>query len=493
MSNTTASNAAQIQSTLSNEPCLGAVSKVNSQFSTYYEENFNVDGSPKSVELEAIFNAPQDHISDIVGYSKYCYRKYGIIMRVINIIRDFGACDYDLQYPKRNERLKDCIKKYVKRIGLESLLKDMIQEISTTGNLVCYDRDGQCVDIYPINQIEVIPLKKNGKQVLGFKTSELQNMFNSYDKEINDMISTAYPNEVIDGYKKSKIYTILNPDKSFFAKINSSRYERYGVPVILPAFEDLAHKNLLKEAEKATANDIIDKIMCIQVGDADNKPTDGLIAQYSSLFDGVNGSVRVTVPYYVDMKWIEPESDIFGQDKFVQVDTDILNTLGISLSLIRGEGGGNYAEGMISFTGLTRTIETIRNSIEDIVNNLFKNELKRNGFREDDAPVIKFHDVVIDKEAKMSLVKDLFTTAGLPYEVLYKECGYDFDYIKVIREEENNQNIENIFKLREQPFQGNTFNNNDGNSKPNISSSRKSDPNQSNNQTPRAGIKNRGE
>ena len=50
---------------------------------------------------------------------------------VINIIRDFGACDYDLQYPKRNERLKDCIKKYVKRIGLESLLKDMIQEIST--------------------------------------------------------------------------------------------------------------------------------------------------------------------------------------------------------------------------------------------------------------------------------------------------------------------------------------------------------------------------
>ena len=64
MSNTTASNAAQIQSTLSNEPCLGAVSKVNSQFSTYYEENFNVDGSPKSVELEAIFNAPQDHISD---------------------------------------------------------------------------------------------------------------------------------------------------------------------------------------------------------------------------------------------------------------------------------------------------------------------------------------------------------------------------------------------------------------------------------------------
>lgn len=472
---------------------LGAVTKASTEFSTYFEENFNVDGSPSSVDLEAIFNAPQDHIDEIVGYSKYCYRKHGIIMRVINIIRDFGACDYDLQYPKKNERIKECVKKYTKRIKLEELLKDMMLEISTTGNLVCYDRDGQCVDIYPINQIEVFPLKKNGKQIVGFKAMAMNSVFNDYDKEMNKMIKTAYPQEVVDGMKTGKNYYILNPDNAHFAKINSSRYERYGVPIILPAFEDLAHKNLLKEAEKATANDIIDKMLCVQVGDADNKPSDGLITQYSNLFDGIKGSVRVTVPYYVDVKWVEPTTTIFGQDKFVQVDTDILNTLGISLSLIRGEGGGNYAEGMISFTGLTRTIETIRYCLINIVNDLFRKELERNGFKADDAPTIRFHDVVIDKESKMSLVKDLFTTAGLPYRVLYEECGYDFDHIKILREEENDTDLEEVFSLRAQPFQGQIGTGTGDNSKDDVSTSRKSDKNQSNNYAPRSGIQNRSE
>lgn len=490
MSNTTTTTATPAQ-----QIALGAVTKASTEFSTYFEKNFNVDGSPNSIDLEAIFNAPQDHIDDIVGYSKYCYRKHGIIMRVTNIIRDFGACDYDLQFPKKNERVKECIRKYIKRIGLEELLKDMMFEVSTTGNLVCYDRDGQCVDIYPIDQIEVFPLKKNGKQVIGFKAMAMNSVFNDYDKEMNKMIETAYPKEVVDGMKTGKTYYILNPDNAHFRKINSSRYERYGVPIILPAFEDLAHKNLLKEAEKATANDIIDKMLCIQVGDTENKPSDGLIQQYSDLFQGVKGSVRVTVPYYVDMKWVEPTTTIFGQDKFIQVDTDILNTLGISLSLIRGEGGGNYAEGMISFTGLTRTIETIRQCLVEIVNELFRSELERNGFKADDAPTIRFNDVVIDKGSKMALVKDLFTTAGLPYQVLYEECGYDFDHIKIIREEENEKDLEDIFALRAQPFQG-QFGmqpNNNGNQKPDADPSRKSDKNQSNNDAPRAGITNRSE
>lgn len=477
-----------------NALALGAVTKASSEFSTYFEKNFNVDGSPNSIDLEAIFNAPQDHIDDIVGYSKYCYRKHGIIMRVINIIRDFGACDYDLQYPKKNDKIKECIKRYIRRINLDSLLKDMMLEISTTGNIVCYDRDGKCVDIYPIDQIEVFPLKKNGKQVIGFKAISMNSVFNNYNKQINSMIETAYPQEVIDGMKSNETYYILNSENAHFGKINSSRYERYGIPVILPAFEDLAHKNLLKEAEKATANDIIDKMLCIQVGDAENKPSDSLISQYSDLFQGVKGSVRVTVPYYVNMKWVEPTTNIFGQDKFVQVDTDILNTLGISLSLIRGEGGGNYAEGMISFTGLTRTIETIRECLVDIINELFRKELERNGFKSDDAPTIRFNDVVIDKNSKMSLVKDLFTTAGLPYQVLYEECGYDFDHIKIIREEENEKDLENIFTLRAQPFQGQFgMQQNSGNQKPDVDPSRKSDKNQSNNLAPRAGGTNRGE
>ena len=481
-----------------NRLALGAISRANNEFSTYFEKNFNVDGSPTHVNLESIFNAPQDHINDIIGYSKYCYRKYGIIMRVINIIRDFGASEYEIQYKNKNEKIKNCIQEYNERIKLDNLLRDMIYELAMTGNLVCYDRDGKSVDIYPINMIEVVPLTKNGKQVLGFKTNEIQPMFNIYNKQINDLIESAYPDEVMEGIRKgSDIYTILNPDLSYFVKINSSRYERYGIPVILPAFEDLSHKNLLKEAEKATAVSIIDKLMCIQIGDADNTPNDEMIDKYSELFDSMTGSVRATVPYYVNISWVEPQTDVFGEDKFIQVDTDILSTLGISLSLIRGEGGGNYAEGMISFTGLTRTIETLQDAVAEIINGMYQQELVRNGFNIKHSPTIKFKDVVIDKSSKITLLKELFTNVGLPYEVFYKECGYDYDYIKLVRQNENKEKAEEIFKLRAQPFQGqgwgNNNNNNQNNEKSPVDPNRKSDKNQSNNNQPRTGTTGRSE
>ena len=189
------------------EMIIGAVTSSADSYSTHFEKNFNVDGSPSKVDLESIFNAPQDHIDNIVGYSKYCYRKYGIIMRVVNIMRDFGSDGIKLSYPKKDQRVKTIIEEYNKRINVGQLVKDMIFELALTGNLVAYDREGERVDIYPINQIEVLPLLKNNKQVVAYKVAEaFGNLNNSYGKEIDDLIQNAYPVEILDAKKKSSQY-----------------------------------------------------------------------------------------------------------------------------------------------------------------------------------------------------------------------------------------------------------------------------------------------
>ena len=478
---------------IESELCLGAIAK-NSEYSTHFNQNFNVDGSPDSVSLESIFNAPQDNIEDIVGYSKYCYRKYGIITRVVNIVRDFGATNIKLSYPTKNKKVKKCIDDYNERIDINQLISDFNYELALTGNLACYDRDGVRVDIYPINKIEPVPLIIDNKQIIAYKNDNAISTFNDYGTEINNEIDNAYPQEILEGIKSGKSRIILNSENAYFGKINCSQYESYGMSIILPAFEDLAHKSLLKEAEKATANDIIDKIMLVKIGDSDNKPNRQLINDYTNLLNGLKGSVRLTVPYYVDVTYVEPETSIFQEEKFLEVDTDILNTLGVSLSLIRGESGGNYAEGMINFSGLTKTIENIQKPIKVILNSLYKAELKRNGFKEEDAPKVEFGDVVIDKESKLALVKELFTTAGLPYRLLYEESGYDFDSVKIMREQENEEKIEETFKLRSLPWQGdNTFGDgqqqdNQGGGQTKTLTERKSDKTQSNNDQPRTSL-----
>lgn len=473
------------------ELCLGAIAK-NSEYSTHFNQNFNVDGSPDSVSLESIFNAPQDNVKDIVGYSKYCYRKYGIITRVVNIVRDFGATNIKLSYPTKDKKIKKCIDDYNERINVGQLISDFNYELALTGNLACYDRDGVRVDIYPINKIEPVPLVVDNKQIIAYKNDTTTYNFNDYGDEINNEIDNAYPPEILEGIKSGKSRIILNSDNAYFGKINCSQYESYGMSIILPAFEDLAHKSLLKEAEKATANDVIDKIMLIKIGDKDNKPNRQLINDYTNLLNGLKGSVRLTVPYYVDVSYVEPETSIFQEDKFVEVDTDILNALGVSLSLIRGESGGNYAEGMINFSGLTKTIENIQKPIKTILNGLYRAELKRKGFNIENAPKVEFGDVVIDKEAKLGLVKELFTTAGLPYRLLYEESGYDFDSIKIMREQENEEKIEDVFKLRSLPWQGdNAFGGNtqqEGGGQTKTLTERKTDKTQSNNNQPRTSI-----
>lgn len=472
--------------------CLGAISK-QSKYSTHFDQNFNVDGSPDSVTLESIFNAPQDNIDDIVGYAKYCYRKYGIIMRVVNIVRDFGATEIKLNYPTKNKKIRQIIEAYNKKIDIQQLVKDFIYELALTGNLACYDRDGARVDIYPINKIKPIPLIVDNKQMIAYINDSFA-IFSTddYGAEINAQIEKAYPEEILAGMKSGTQLIPLNTDNAYFAKINASQYESYGLSIILPAFEDLAHKSLLKEAEKATANDIIDKIMLIQIGDENNKPNKMLIDQYTALLDGLTGSVRLTVPYYVNASYIEPQTAIFGAEKFIEVDTDILNTLGISLSLIRGESGGNYSEGIINFSGLVRTIENIQKPIAKILNGLYAAELKRKGAKLEDAPDVQFSDVVIDKEAKLSLIKELFTTAGLPYRVLYEEAGFDFDSIKLVREEENEEGMDEIFAIHSMPFQGEAgltnTNDDEGGAPEKTLTERKSGKTQSNNDQPRTGL-----
>jgi hypothetical protein len=193
--------------------------------------------------------------------------------------------------------------------------------------------------------------------------------------------------------------------------------------------------------------------------------------------------LKVTVPYFVDMNWIEPDSNVFGVDKFEQVDKDLLSALGVSLTLIRGEGGGNYSEGVISIAGLIKSIESLRQNLPDIVKGWYKQELKKNGLSENYAPDVELPEIEIDKSTRIELTKWMFQNAGMPYEVMYKEMGYDYTSVKLVRKEENSEKVEDIFKLREQPFQGGA---DPKNGRPTLDDSeRKTDKNKSNNETPR--------
>ena len=474
---------------MSNENILELGQSKQSTYSRHFNQKFTINGEPKGYDLQKYAQNPQGNIHELSALAKYYYISEGMIMRTVNIIRDYSVTELKLDYSKGKGKTKAIVDDFLKRVNIEQFCKDFVFEMAMTGNCFCYDRDGDYIDIYPLDLIEVSNVMVDGKQQVYFDNSQTEISLNE-DEEEAKLMAKAYPIEIQKGIKQGRAKIPFDIDKSYFSKVNSSRYDKYGISFLVPAFDDLSRKNLLKEAERSTASGIIDQILHIKIGDKDHVPSEKEVMFYSDLFSGKTGSVRVTTPYYVDLEWVSPESQIFGETKFLEIDKDLLSTLGVSLTLLRGEGGGNYSEGMINITGLIRTIESIRSFLPPIIEDMITRELARNGINADKTPKVSFNDIVIDENARLDLVQWLFEHAGLPYSVLFEEHGYDYDYMKLERIDENKSNDEEIFTLRNQPFQGNAIQEEKEAGRPEKNlSERKSDKNQSNNDQPRSGVK----
>ena len=460
-----------------------------STYSRYFSQKFTINGEPKGYDLQKYAQNPQDNINELSALAKYYYISEGMIMRTVNIIRDYSVTELHLDYDKGKGKVKAIVDSFLKKIDINKFCKDFVFEMAMTGNCFCYDRDGEYIDIYPLDLIEVSNVVINGKQQVYFDNSQMDFEMNDNPEEAK-LMAKAYPEEIQKGIRQDRAKIPFDLDKSYFSKMNSSRYDRYGVSFLVPAFDDLSRKNLLKEAERSTASGIIDQILHIKVGDKDHAPSKDEVLFYSDLFTDKTGSVRVTTPYYVGLEWISPDSQIFGETKFLEIDKDLLSTLGVSLTLLRGEGGGNYSEGMLNITGLIKTIESIRSFLPPIIEDMIRRELERNGINADKTPKVSFNEIVIDENARLGLVQWLFEHAGLPYRVLFEEHGYDYDYMKLERLEENNSDDDKVFELRNQPFQGNMPQEEQEVGRPEKNlSERKSDKNQSNNDQPRSGVK----
>lgn len=460
-----------------------------STYSRYFSQKFTINGEPKGYDLQKYAQNPQDNINELSALAKYYYISEGMIMRTVNIIRDYSVTELHLDYDKGKGKVKAIVDNFLKKIDINKFCKDFVFEMAMTGNCFCYDRDGEYIDIYPLDLIEVSNVVINGKQQVYFDNSQMDFEMSDNPEEAK-LMAKAYPEEIQKGIRQDRAKIPFDLDKSYFSKMNSSRYDRYGVSFLVPAFDDLSRKNLLKEAERSTASGIIDQILHIKVGDKDHAPSKDEVLFYSDLFTDKTGSVRVTTPYYVGLEWISPDSQIFGETKFLEIDKDLLSTLGVSLTLLRGEGGGNYSEGMLNITGLIKTIESIRSFLPPIIEDMIRRELERNGINADKTPKVSFNEIVIDENARLGLVQWLFEHAGLPYRVLFEEHGYDYDYMKLERLEENNSDDDKVFELRNQPFQGNMPNEEKEVGRPEKNlSERKSDKNQSNNDQPRSGVK----
>ena len=162
-------------------------------YARYYVKNYELNGSPKGYDLEKMVSDPQENVADIIALAKYYYHKNGLIMRVINIIRDFGVGSPTVNYPTKNAKVRRVITEFNNRIDIDSVLKDMMFELSLTGNCAGYNRDGERIDINPITSVEVSPVIVNNKPILVYKNEMSLGEMSDTPEELDKYLDISYP------------------------------------------------------------------------------------------------------------------------------------------------------------------------------------------------------------------------------------------------------------------------------------------------------------
>ena len=173
-----------------------------SEYSRYFSQTYTVNGEPKGYDLQKYAKNPQLYIKELIALAKYYYVLEGVIMRTVNIIRDYSITDIKLDYSKGKAKVQKIVDDFLKRIDVTKFCKDFVYEMAMTGNCFCYDRDGEYVDIYPLDMIEVSNVIVNGKQQVYFNNSHIDISLDSTEDE-QKIMQKAYPEEILNGMKKN--------------------------------------------------------------------------------------------------------------------------------------------------------------------------------------------------------------------------------------------------------------------------------------------------
>jgi hypothetical protein len=230
--------------------------------------------------------------------------------------------------------------------------------------------------------------------------------------------------------------------KTGVVKNKSRQRERYGRPVGIAAFEDLLHKDLLKLAERAVVDKVIQTLLVVRLGEGG---TDGYVPSteqagkvYNSIKAVLNEETKdsqnklVGIPYWATIEALKVDLGIFENNKYEQIDQDILVSLGVSGILNAGQGN-NYSSGKINENIFYSKVFDILEQIADEVFNVQFNQIVPNS----DINFKKTftRTVTVDNDTKLQVLQTLLDKGGSIKSVL-DEVGVNFDdYIKQIKYE----------------------------------------------------------
>ncbi len=417
----------------------------------------NFDGT---TERNGIISS--EEIKNRIASCREAYENVGIIGNIIDIMVDFALEDFTIVHPSKT--IQNFYINWARDIGLVMLAEQILKSIYRDSNVPILTFRGQMPQD-KINELKRVIAAKSNKQMTNTPTSDLMPLgykildilrLEKYGSELLGTTSFRYviPSEEIDWLKNpstpiqqqqatklsnalgpeafellKKGLWYLEPDRINMLYYKKDSYRRWANPMLWRVMSDVKFKKLLRDMDISVAESVCNTLTVVKLGKVEEKlvPSPEKYTAFANLLKIPSKSKTIVWDNLIDIQAVYPPVDkILGEEKYRQVNNDILSGCGIPEILVNGTGGGNYSAGYLSVRTLLERLETGRTVLLQWINEQMQQVADAMGFRKPAWVKMRFMSLQ-DEEVEKRMMLELADRNMLSYRTLIERFGENFD------------------------------------------------------------------
>lgn len=457
----------------------------NTAYSAYLNELSITSPVVTKEKLDMLSIDPQANllkILEINDIARTYVNKDWIIGKVAEVLESNVNSNFKLSYSsfdgneKKVKELEECkkiINEFNKSINLRNLIKSSVPTTYIEGNYIFYCR-GEKTGLYtytwyPLGVVEISDYDVNGEPQVIINMRELLTRLRKtikrtrknkalFFEKLEEEIKANYPPEVLNAYQNKDDYAKLDRKWTGVMRVNRQN-RKYGLTPIFRAlypaltleqFDTTDNINSKAKAKKIIVQTLRKELMG---QDGTNEAFEQQTWAHDNLMQAFKQkTVLVTTPAFVEkLEYVEPSTPNTDTETVMNYVNRELSTLGISFLMSSGSTGASVAS--ISLDQLMKTINSISEQLEYIMERFYKNILEANGHSSEFIPTIRVLDSeLLEMEVKQELAKLLYCNFNVSLETALSILGFDVNDEKAKRQKENKEGMDEIFKAHESQF-----------------------------------------
>lgn len=444
------------------------------------------DRTPRAAEyLDNVRDFNQTQTWDIKKTMKLCKKLYyfgGSISTAIDILTEFPITKFSVENIK-SPRCKKSIDYFVQNVnkdnpnalpGLYRVARQAAHDYFLYGNAFVYEVWSMVNDAdFGING-KNMPMKLNIMNPISmhvpkeYVTMGQRRIFLEVDPNIvkvlkkrgrksesdKEMIA-GLPKQITDAAKKPGWNGKVEIDNEFITQLRrkGQSYDAWGIPYLTKAFSAAATLQRLRLLDDSTIEGLVNYITIFRIGDPDNPATwsQERLSAFSNMMRDPAASNYIVWPYDIDVITTGPDGKILDMDdKYKQVNYEILGALGIPEILFSGQG--SQAGVWTAVLAMLERLEKFRDDLQLFLEMLLRKVCIQNGYTKE-FPKIRWARMSLrDDDAVKNVVLSMYDRGLIPKQAVISEFGYDYEYFRSRRQEEKENGDDEIFAIPNMPF-----------------------------------------